>query len=565
MPYDLDAARIAWILADPNSKVVSPLGIQVQHCRVVGQFDLAWANVPFPLGFRKCRLVNGIKADNAHLQTLDLSGSTIGTSEGKSVNAEGAQVAGDLDLAGVHSKGTVELSGAHIGRDLDAQAASFENAGGIALDAERAKIDGSVLFRNGFRSTGTMKLDGAEIGNDLDAQEGIFEERAGSALIADGATIKGDVNFGHKFHSTGEVQLLNAKITGNVNGAGGTFEENHKEGQKCEKGESLDMSGSNIKGYVLLGGDKDEDTISFSGDLHLDGATIERDLIIDEASCLKNDSRIIGHQMTVNGAFKWQKLDAQCTKTIELDLTDSKVGGALYDDGLPSWPALGKLNLDGFVYSRFAAGPADAKGREDWLARLPVSDGRGDFASQPYQQLANVLRESGDDSGAKDVLVTMENERWWHGKMGFAARCWSFVLWLTIGYGYKTWRALWFAFAFVASGTFLFYWGRQAGAIVPANKDPTGTNVFNPFIYSLELFLPLVDLQQVKHWMPDASRHSDTLPPVHLTPFTPSVKSGRLFGSDFGRHLRWYLWLHVLAGWFFTSMIIASVTGLVHK
>src|SRR6516225_7085208 len=29
MPYDLDAARIAWILADPNSKVVSPLGIQV--------------------------------------------------------------------------------------------------------------------------------------------------------------------------------------------------------------------------------------------------------------------------------------------------------------------------------------------------------------------------------------------------------------------------------------------------------------------------------------------------------------------------------------------------------
>ena len=32
-----------------------------------------------------------------------------------------------------------------------------------------------------------------------------------------------------------------------------------------------------------------------------------------------------------------------------------------------------------------------------------------------------------------------------------------------------------------------------------------------------------------------------------------------------GAYLRWYLWAHILLGWFFTSMFIAGVTGLVRR
>ena len=53
-----------------------------------------------------------------------------------------------------------------------------------------------------------------------------------------------------------------------------------------------------------------------------------------------------------------------------------------------------------------------------------------------------MLRDNGDDPGAKSVLITMENERWRQEDYGLARRCWDFVLWLTIGYGYDTWRAL---------------------------------------------------------------------------------------------------------------------------
>lgn len=37
------------------------------------------------------------------------------------------------------------------------------------------------------------------------------------------------------------------------------------------------------------------------------------------------------------------------------------------------------------------------------------------------------------------------------------------------------------------------------------------------------------------------------------------------FGRDFGEELRWYFWVHILAGWFFTTMFVAGVTGLVRK
>ena len=222
-----------------------------------------------------------------------------------------------------------------------------------------------------------------------------------------------------------------------------------------------------------------------------------------------------------------------------------------------------QVEFDGFVYSRFAEGPASASSREFWLARLPTT-GRGtDFASQPYEQLAKVLRESGDDRGAKSVLITMENERWRQEDYGLARRCWDFVLWLTIGYGYDTWRALWFAAAFVTIGSLLFFWGRQADAITLVDKQNEYARRFNPFIYSLESFLPLVDLQQSRFWTPNASPHLG--PKVLLSPFKSLTESPHQFGPNFGRYLRWYLWLHVLAGWFFTSMIIAGVTGLVRK
>ncbi len=77
-------------------------------------------------------------------------------------------------------------------------------------------------------------------------------------------------------------------------------------------------------------------------------------------------------------------------------------------------------------------------------------------------------------------------------------------------------------------------------------------------------FLPLVDLHQSKSWAPDPQLRVGR-PKVPIAPFKPLSKYQHQFGSAFGKHLRWYLWLHILAGWFFTSMLIAGISGLVQK
>lgn len=62
----------------------------------------------------------------------------------------------------------------------------------------------------------------------------------------------------------------------------------------------------------------------------------------------------------------------------------------------------------------------------------------------------------------------------------------------------------------------------------------------NPFIYSLDAFLPIIELHQEKYWLPDPSRPG-------------------------GRYVLWYLWFHICMGWLFTSLLAAALTGLVKK
>jgi hypothetical protein len=206
----------------------------------------------------------------------------------------------------------------------------------------------------------------------------------------------------------------------------------------------------------------------------------------------------------------------------------------LFDDET-SWPLKDHLKLDGFVYSQIYGGTKDVEKRVDWVRR----QGKDNFATQPYEHLAKVLRDEGDDEGARRVLIAMEDDRR-SDETGFGRRLWSRVLWATIGYGYDTWRALWFIAALVVVGWAIFLWGGKRKWIRSTEDHPEHYEPFNPFIYSLETLLPLVDLYQAKHWVPNAK-------------------------SLGGKTLRCYLWVHTILGWFLTAMLIAGVTGLVQK
>ena len=86
---------------------------------------------------------------------------------------------------------------------------------------------------------------------------------------------------------------------------------------------------------------------------------------------------------------------------------------------------------------------------------------------------------------------------------------------------------------------------------IPASAD-TSYEEFHPLLYSLDVFLPFVNLHQEQYWWPDA-KASGSFP----------VFGHRLRMS--GRALRYYLWLQVIAGWLLSAIFVAGVTGLLRN
>ncbi|MBI3721614.1 MAG: hypothetical protein HY248_03595, partial [Fimbriimonas ginsengisoli] len=248
---------------------------------------------------------------------------------------------------------------------------------------------------------------------------------------------------------------------------------------------------------------------------------------------------------TVAGMIYWVGI-AHTPRTI-LDLSNARAEGI--GDDAASWPAAGNLNIDGFVYGSIVDGPADASARLRWLALQPPG-----YRPQPYQQLAKVLAVGGDDSGATDVLIAQREAQRQIGGLGRIERLWNLMLQVTIGYGFRPLRALWWILGFVVLGTILFGAGYRMRIITPTEADAYGSFAetgdapahyppFNAFVYSLENFLPVVELGQGEYWRPN---------PLHND-------ANGMRATVLG----WYLWLHILAGWTLTPLLFAGLSGLI--
>jgi hypothetical protein len=483
---------------------------------------------------------------------------------GAALMAAGVRVRGSVFLrGGFNAAGEVRLNGADIGGNFECDNGTFKNAGGIALYADRIKVGGGLYLRRGFNAEGEVRLLGAHIIGNLGCNGGIFRNADGIALFASDMKVTGSVFLRDGMLVEGELRLVAGEIGGAIECAKATF--------KNTGGFALSAHGIRVSGSVSLG-----EGCTFDGEVSFVRANIS-----GQFGCVGNqfapNSMLNAEQASVTGSFFWRDLSSKLESEnneeshsqvgsrlpVRLNLQHTTVGPIADDKN--SWPATGMLHLDGLVYARIAAGPTDAQSRLEWLRRQ--GDG---FWPQPYRQLAKVLSEAGDDSGTRRVLIAMENSRLKYGKFGWYSRAWAWALRLTIGYGYQPFRAGWWVAVFVLVGFLLFSWGQDAGVLKQLpDQNAAAYQPFNAFIYSLETFLPLVDLQFAKHWFPTAQlvpEHSvDLLKHLRHWPFGWLPHWEHQFAPNFGEHLRWYFWLHILAGWFFSTMFVAGVTGLVRR
>ena len=88
-----------------------------------------------------------------------------------------------------------------------------------------------------------------------------------------------------------------------------------------------------------------------------------------------------------------------------------------------------------------------------------------------------------------------------------------------------------------------------------ANHDalPPGYPAFEPFVYSLDVLLPIIDFQQDSKWRPDPRATVD------------GRIAGTTYAFEVGRVAAIYQWLQIALGWVLSSLLVASLSGLVRK
>ncbi len=401
--------------------------------------------------------------------------------------------------------GEVSLVSIKIENSLCCDHASFNAE--AALKCNGMVVKSNVLFINEFRANGRVSLSGAQIGGKFECKRAIFNNQNKTSLQTDGMTVSGAFDFRDSHANDSVISLASAKI-----------------------GRLID--------------DKESWT---NTELILDGFVYDR---------LTGSHTFTDAKSRIN----WLKKQS---------------------------PA--HLGSDGY-------------GKE--------------FKPQPWLQLQKTFRETGHFEAARQVGIAFEQqlrqanligqtpEDWCKPRKWLTRRSSRFFHWLfgwLIGYGYRPLRLFFYMIAIWLICGFI-YWGAAVygnngnGVFAPSNplvfqnpeyavcvpdsneakaeksksvcttlpaiqgagnwylcaklrEEYTG---FSPFAYSLDLILPLVDLQQEHDWAP-------------MIPTPQNNWFDELTAFSLKHVTRLVVWFEILFGWIASLLLVAVVSGLTKR
>lgn len=134
--------------------------------------------------------------------------------------------------------GAVNFSDARVGRNFDCRGGEFKHSGERCLYAPRIEVGGRMAFctarednEQRFTAHGTVRISGAKIGGDLDCGGANFTmNKCEYSVYASGIEVAGSVYFNcalenreHNFEAIGCVRIDGAKIGKNLDCRGGQF------------------------------------------------------------------------------------------------------------------------------------------------------------------------------------------------------------------------------------------------------------------------------------------------------------------------------------------------------
>jgi hypothetical protein len=321
-------------------------------------------------------------------------------------------------------------------------------------------------------------------------------------LLLRGLTIRSGKDKAHalylsNIHVGKKLSVVEPKVDGSIAASGITAAE-----------VMITLTGSTLAQLNLGNLNADSVTISDSkpGSVHINGlslagATIKSFLILRNLTF-----KTLNLSTTTLNSFVWH-LD-ESAKTLP-------------------WPH--RMILDGLTFksARISRPDNEQKEADDTLEFL----NKAQYSHSAFQSLVDRFAERGQMPQADEVFFEMHraqrrenftlNPRTW--PWGIVDCFQEYVL----GYGRSLQAPLLWSLAFILYGWFLF---RKRDYMNPTDdKAPT----YSPVWYSLELFLPVVDLGMAKSWRPKESRL-----------------------ETYGR-------VHQIAGWILVPVALAAATGVV--
>jgi len=522
-------------------------GVRLRGVRISGSLDLEAAVLSRPLSLECCYLDadEGVCFDYATASRVALRGCQLAVLKGRMFTAR------ELDLSHSTFDGPLRMSAADITGSFICHGARLtgQNQSRNALVGDGMKVGGDVFLDGGFTAAGAVRLPGAAITGQLNCRgaELTGRDQDGDALVADGIKVGGDVVLDEGFTAVGAVWLPGADITGQLNCRGARLTGQNRYGK------ALDASGMKVGGDVFL-----EKGFTAAGAISLNSAHVAGSVSL-KPTILAGARKVAltAAKVQIVGHLRWMP-GQQVLGSVNLE---GATVGHLDDDWSGDrangyWPVGGLLNLDGLTYGRFGGDQqATVEQRLAWIRsqyKQPADSGSAIFGTQPYEQLAAVYRQAGQDDQARKVAIARRADPRKYGKLNPYRRFGNWFLDWTIKYGYQTWRAAVGLAAVFVVFLALSILAQRQGVMVPIGEIeglhavPSATQCtseypcFYPVAYTVDTVIPIINVHQADYWGPDGH-------------------------APWGWAWVGLTWVATAAGWALATLLVAGYTGLVRQ
>ncbi|MFJ9647392.1 oxidoreductase [Streptomyces sp. NPDC004244] len=423
-----------------------------------------------------------------------------------SLKLRGVRITGRLDLSGGTVEPYVELQSCRFDSEVQLSEARFGTLRLVdcaipRLDASRLHTEGDLHLPR-CRVARGIRLTDAQIGTDLLISQAVVQrDSRGRAVAADGMAVAQDFQ-GELLETYGELSLRGSKVGGSMNLRGARLRNPY--GRRALNAPQLTVERTLYLTSIAVDyvpGDSGSSTPPYG--LGQTPARGQRARRFECRGGLRLDDGRFGDAVDLYGArfllAEEQEVSLRRIQTPELRFVGEKpergrvvLSGAKVVklvDASTSWPDPGGVSIEGFVYENLAPrGHFPLARRLEWVAAATR-----EYSPEPYERLAAVLRASGEDADAREVLLAKQRRR--RATLPPAAKAWGYLQDWTVAYGYRPGRAALWMVLLWAAGALLF------AQITPAAIKPDEHPEWNALLYALDLLLPVIDLGQQGQWM----------------------------------------------------------------